>query len=155
VSFADSTLEGLLAQLEAPAPSPCGGATAAITAAMAGSLVAMVARAARDWEEGASVADRAGELRAELLDLAWEDTQAITGLIRFERLPEAERPAALARAVQTPSAIHDAALKIAALAELAVTHGKAGMRADADAARLLATAAAQVAAEITATNQSG
>src|SRR5262245_60085108 len=120
---------------------------------MGASLVAMVARGAPDWDEGASVADRATGLRAELLDLASEDTEAVAGRIRLGRLPEAERAAALERAIRSPAAIHDAALKVAWLAELAVTHGKPGMRADADAARLLATAAAQVAAEITATNQ--
>src|SRR5262249_56800814 len=127
------TLDDLLRKLEAPAPSPCGGAAAALTAAMAASLVAMVARGTSGWDEGASVAERATALRAELLDLAREDTEAVAGLVRLGRLPEAERAAALERAVRSPEAIHDAALKIAALAELAVTNGKPTMSVDASA----------------------
>jgi methenyltetrahydrofolate cyclohydrolase len=154
VSFRDTTLEELLGQLEAPGPSPCGGATAALTAAMAGSLVAMVARGAPAWEEGASVAERATELRDRLVDLAWADTQAVAGLLELKRLPEDERAQAIERAIESPAAIHSAAQEVAALAELAESHGKPVMRADATAARLLAAAAAQVAAEIMATNQS-
>ena len=149
------TLEELLAQLEAPAPSPCGGASAGITAAMAASLVAMVARGTPLWEDGTRVAGRATELRDRLLELAWADTQAVAGLLQLGRLSDAERSQAIERAIESPAAIHQAALEVAALAALTELHGKPVMRADATAARMLANAAAEVAAAITATNQSG
>jgi formiminotetrahydrofolate cyclodeaminase len=152
MSFADHTLDELLQLLEAPAPSPCGGATAAITAAMACSLVAMVARGAGTWEEGESVAAQATALRTQLLDLARLDAEAVAGLVRLARLPEAERSDALEQAIGVPAKIRDAAGEAAALAALAEENGKAGMRADATAARILAGAGARVAGEIVATN---
>jgi methenyltetrahydrofolate cyclohydrolase len=155
LSLGERTLDELLAELAAPAPSPCGGATAALTAAMACSLVAMVACGASGWSEANATAGRAIELRAELLGLAGEDTDAVAGLIGLGRLTAAERSEALERAIRAPTAIQQAAAEAADLAALAEEHGKRIMRADATAARLLATAAAQVAAEIAATNQSG
>ena len=155
MSFAGHTLDQLLQQLEAPAPSPCGGATAAITAAMACSLVAMVARGAEGWERGWAVATRAIELRAQLLDLARQDAEAVAGLVQLARLPAPERSQALERAIRVPTEIRDAARETAGLAELAEANGKSGMRADATAARMLATAAAEIADEITAANSVG
>ncbi len=122
---------------------------------MAGSLVAMVARGASAWEDGARIAGRATALREALPELARAETQAVRGLLPPGRLPEAEQAAVRERAIQSPAAIEEAAREVAELAELAEVNGKPAMRADATAARLLATAAAQVAAEITAANQSG
>ena len=150
--FADHTLHELLSELAAPAPSPCGGATAAITAAMACSLIAMVARGAPSWDAGAETESRATELRAHLLELAQQDTEAVAGLLQLADLAPAERSAAIELAIRVPTAIAQAARETAALAELAETHGKRVMRADAAAARLLAEAAARVAEEITAEN---
>jgi formiminotetrahydrofolate cyclodeaminase len=155
LSLGERTLDELLTELAAPAPSPCGGATAALTAAMACSLVAMVARGASGWNDADATAAKAIELRGELLALAREDTEAVSGLIGLRRLPAAERSEAIERAIRAPAAIHQAAAEAAELAALAGEHGKRVMRADASAARLLATAAAGVAAEIAATNQSG
>jgi methenyltetrahydrofolate cyclohydrolase len=155
MALGEHTLDDLLRQLEAPAPSPCGGATAALTAAMAASLVAMVARGTPAWGEGAGVAERAAEVREDLVNLAWADTQAVAGLHELKRLSEDGRARALELAIGSPTAIEEAARTVVALAELAETHGKPVMRADATAARLLANAAADVAAEIKAANQSG
>jgi methenyltetrahydrofolate cyclohydrolase len=155
VSFAGHTLDELLQQLEAPAPSPCGGATAAITAAMACSLVAMVARGAEGWDEAATVAARAIELRAQLLDLAQQDAEAVAGLVRLGRLTASEQSDALERAIRVPAEIREAANETVTLAERAEGHGKAAMRADATAARLLAEAAAWVADAIVSANRAG
>ncbi len=145
MGVADSTLDELLARLAAPAPSPCGGATAALTAAMASSLVAMVAAGSPGWEEGLAVETRARELRGRLVELAERDTEAVAGLVALRRLGPAERAGAIERAAR----------EAASLAALAEASGKRGMRADATAARLLADAAARVADEIVAVNSGG
>ena len=155
MSFAGYTLDELLQQLEAPAPSPCGGATAAITAAMACSLVAMVARGAGGWDEGETVAARATELRARLLDLAQRDAEAVAGLVQLGGLTATKQAEALERAIRVPVEIREAANETVALAERAERHGKAAMRADATAARLLAEAAAWVGDAIVAANRAG
>jgi formiminotetrahydrofolate cyclodeaminase len=152
VSVADQTLDDFLAALAAPAPSPCGGATAAITAAMAASLVIMVARGSRDWQEGAAAEASAAELRDRLLCLARADTEAVAGLLALGRLAEPERAEALERAIRVPASIAAAARETAALAELAEAHGKRVMSADAHAARLLADAAARTAEAIVVAN---
>jgi formiminotetrahydrofolate cyclodeaminase len=123
-----------------------------MTAAMASSLVAMVARGARDWDAGEATATRALELRDRLVALAQEDTDAGAGLVRLGSMAEAERAETLADAIRVPAAIADAATETAALAELAEAHGRPAMGPDATAARLLATAAARVAEEIVAAN---
>lgn len=155
MSFAGHTLDELLQELEAPAPSPCGGATAAITAAMACSLVAMVARGAQRWDEAATVAARATELRGQLLDLAQQDAEAVAGLVQLGRLTASEQTDALEQAIRVPAEIREAANETAALAERAERNGKSTMRADATAARLLAEAAAWVGDAIVAANRAG
>ncbi len=155
MGVADSTLDELLARLAAPAPSPCGGATAALTAAMASSLVAMVAAGSPGWEEGLAVETRARELRGRLVELAERDTEAVAGLVALRRLGPAERAGAIERATRVPTEIGEAAREAASLAALAEASGKRGMRADATAARLLADAAARVADEIVAVNSGG
>jgi formiminotetrahydrofolate cyclodeaminase len=152
MSMREHTLDELLVQLSAPAPSPCGAATAAITAAMACSLVAMVAEGTPSWQEGTNVATRATDLRERLLDLAVRDTEAVAALVKLGRLAADERAEAIERAIRVPLAIGEASRETAMLAALAETHGKAAMRADATAARLLATAAAEVAEKTAAAN---
>ena len=69
-------LDRFLDELEAPAPSPCGGTAAAVAAAMAASLVTMVARGSGDWADGAGIASQARALRSRLTALGDEDAAA-------------------------------------------------------------------------------
>src|SRR4029079_14797952 len=103
LSLGEHTLQELLGELAAPVPSPCGGTTAAMTAAMASSLVAMVARGARDWDAREATAKRALELRDRLVALAQEDTDAVAGLVRLASMAEAERAETLADAIRVPA----------------------------------------------------
>ena len=57
-------LDEFLDALEAPAPSPCGGSAAAVAAAMAASLVTMVARSSPGWADAPGIATQARALRS-------------------------------------------------------------------------------------------
>jgi formiminotetrahydrofolate cyclodeaminase len=135
--------------LAAAGPIPAGGAAAAITAAMAASLVTMVARSSAAWEDAPGVAAQATALRERLSPLALADAEAYAGVIAALNLPDdladEERNLllgdALARAADLPLAIAEAALDVAELAAHAAAHAQAAVRGDALAAATLAEAA--------------
>ena len=153
-----STVDRLLDQLAAPAPGPAGASAAALAAAMAASLVEMVARGTAEWDEAGRVADRAGELRARLVELAEEDTDAVARVLELFRGPK-PAPAddlalGLVAASRPPLEIAGAAAEVASLARAAADEGKRVMRADATVAALLASAATRSAATVVETNLS-
>ena len=96
-SLAEQTLTDFLAALAAPTPAPGGGAAAAISGAIAASLVEMVAglslNKSPDGAEAAlqqRTAAQMATLRAELLILADDDALAYDALIQAMRLPKVE-----------------------------------------------------------------
>jgi len=105
-------LRELLTAFEEPAPSPAGGTAAAVVAAMAASLVVMVARASTEWHDGSAVAHEAA-------------------------LEIAERAA-----------------DVVELAARTAAGGKRPLRADAEAAAILATAATRAATMLVRVNVS-
>jgi formiminotetrahydrofolate cyclodeaminase len=149
----------LLDALEAPAPSPCGGSAAALTAAMAASLVRLVADKAPDWAEAPGVAAQASVLRARLVQLAEDDVRAYAAAM--EALAAAREGGggrdhligiALDRAAEVPLAVAAAAADVAELAAEAAAHGAPALRPDATAAALLAEAASRSSARLVEVN---
>jgi formiminotetrahydrofolate cyclodeaminase len=153
------TVEGLCTSLGAPAPEPSGGSASAVAAAMAASLVGLVARASTDWAEAPGVAAQAGVLRERLLELADADAAAYADALAELRAPapagvprDAVIGRALARAADAPLEIAEVAADVAELARLAEAEGRADVRPDATVARELAAAAARSAARLVEVN---
>lgn len=156
----DLRLREFLDGLAAEAPIPGGGAAAAISAAMAASLVSMAARSTPDWEEARGVAAQAEAVRARVAPLALADADAYAEVHAVLRLPaEVEAPRrdealgkALVRAAELPLAIAESAADAAQLAALAAERGAGMARGDALAAAILAEAATRAAARLVEIN---
>jgi formiminotetrahydrofolate cyclodeaminase len=153
------SVAGLLEELEAPAPSACGGSAAALVGAMAASLVRLVASRSPDWADAQGIAAQAGILRARLVHLAEEDVRAYAAAT--EALAAAHDAGgardrllgvALDQASDVPSAIAAATADVAELAAQASRHGRHGLRPDATAAALLAEAASRSSARLVEVN---
>ena len=155
----ERSLDGFLHDLEAPAPSPCGGTAAAAAAAMAASLVTMVARGSEAWTDGAGVASQARALRARLTTLGDDDADAFEHVLVTLRngagTPEQRDYAlgeALVKAAEVPLQIAEAAADVAELAALAASEGLPQLRPDATAAAILAEAAVRAATHLVEIN---
>jgi formiminotetrahydrofolate cyclodeaminase len=137
--------------------TPAGGAVAALTAALAASLVAMVAGLTTQREKYAAVHEharqtlqRAEQLRADLLDTATLDAVAVAEYMDALRLPhgtefertarEAAKRAALMEAARVQLELLHQVLEVAELAEAMVGSGLATAIGDAASAALLAAA---------------
>lgn len=148
-----SSLSTLLDGLEAAAPSPAGGTAAAVVAAMAASLVVMAGRQSPAWPDGAAVAADAERLRDRLLRLGAEDVQAFAAVLAAFRGSDAgASTAALVHASEVPLEIAECAADVATLAGRAAADGKRPLRPDAEAALILAEAAARAAALVVRVN---
>jgi formiminotetrahydrofolate cyclodeaminase len=111
----EKTVETFLAELAARAPTPGGGATAALHAAQAAALVAMVGRYS-DTAKYAAHADRingivreADRLREEALNLAERDVAAFGAVGRAHKLPKDGPEQSAARSVAISAALVEAA----------------------------------------------
>jgi methenyltetrahydrofolate cyclohydrolase len=137
--------------------TPAGGAVAALTAALAASLVAMVAGLTTQREKYAAVHEharqtlqRAEQLRTDLLDTATLDAVAVAEYMDALRLPhgtefertarEAAKRAALMEAARVQLELLHQVLEVAELAEAMVGSGLATAIGDAASAALLAAA---------------
>ena len=156
---ADSGLDRFLDELEAPAPSPCGGTAAAATAAMAAALVTMVARGSTGWADGPGVASQARALRSRLTALGDDDVAAFEQVLATMRdrsgSPEQRDFAlgsALLRAAEVPLRIAESAADVAELAATAAAEGSPQLQPDATAAAALAEAATRAAAHLVEIN---
>lgn len=153
------SIDAFLDALEAPAPSPCGGSAAAISAAMAAALVAMVGRGSSSWRDGAGVAAQARALRVRLTALGAEDAVAFEQVLVTMRDPSGNRDQrdfaigkALVRAAEVPLQIAEAAADVAEIAALAAVDGEPRVRPDAAAAATLAEAAVRAATHLVEIN---
>ena len=161
---ADRQIREILAELGSAGEPAAAGVATALSCAVAASLVELSAglaakRLAEDQEhldpEAAarmgSLASRAGELRARLLEAADEDADAYA---RVARADDAEgRAAALAAAADPPLAIAECAADVAgAAAETAAATRDWAFGADAAVAADLAAAAARGAARLVQAN---
>lgn len=150
----------MLDELAAEGPIPAGGAAAAISAAMAASLVGMTARASPDWEGAGGVLAQVQVVRTRLMSLALADSEA------YARVLEARRPGgdlapderdirlgfALGRAAELPLAIAEAAADTVELAAHAAEECVGSVRGDVLAAAVLADAAVRVAVHLVEIN---
>jgi len=134
---------------------------AAVAGAAAASLVGMIARLSTGaWAEAPGIAVQADLLRARLAGLAQRDAdtyaRSLYRLAHPEEIPPERRDhelgAALAESAATPLAIATAAADVALLAAEAAGRGEPRVQADAEAALVLATAAAQSAARLVEVN---
>jgi glutamate formiminotransferase/formiminotetrahydrofolate cyclodeaminase len=148
------TPDGWLDELAGGTPAPGGGSAAALAGALAGALVAMVARLTVGRKAYAGVQQRVAEilaeadaLRAQLRRLVDDDAAAYAKVSAAYRLPKDDprrtRAAdeALVGAAQTPLAIARGAARLLALAREIGTIGNRNALSDAKVGEALARAA--------------
>jgi formiminotetrahydrofolate cyclodeaminase len=149
-----------LDQLAARLPAPGAGATAAVEAALAASLVAMVGRFSTgdrfdSGDAAEEIVRRADAERAACLDAAAADEVAFTAVTEAYKLPrdtpdeaEARRravSAAQAEAARPPSAVIRSAAALVGLAERLLPIANSNLLSDVAAATAAARAAATTA----------
>jgi formiminotetrahydrofolate cyclodeaminase len=145
-------VEELLEALAQRTPAPAGGCGAAWAGAIAAALLQMSAA----YAEMPEVTERAAALRAELLRAGEDDLTAYMPVVEARRrgASQDEIEAALAAACEPPQRVARAAAEVAELARETEARSRPALRGDASAAALIATAAAQAAAQIVELNQS-
>jgi formiminotetrahydrofolate cyclodeaminase len=154
----DSSVHQWSDAVAAASPTPAGGAVAALVSALAAALVTMVAGLTTCREKYAAVhghaqevLERAESLRAELLELATYDAEAVAEYLDALRLPqgtefertarEAARRATLLEAARVQLELLHQAGEVAALSEAMAGSGVATAIGDAATAAFLAVAA--------------
>jgi formiminotetrahydrofolate cyclodeaminase len=154
----ESSLQQWLDAVATPSATPAGGSAAALATALAASLVTMVAGLTTRREKYAAVhghaqaaLERADLLRAELLELAAYDAEAVGEYLDALRLPqgtefertarEAARKATLLEAARVQMELLHQASDVAELAEAMTGSGVATAIGDAATAAFLAVAA--------------
>ena len=158
MALADRTLAEVLELVAAREPAPGGGSAAAWAGAIAAALTEMAAAFAVDADDAAATGDRAGELRARLLELADEDIDSYTPVLAALALERSDpdRPArvraALSAAADVPLAIASAAAEVAELAAAAAQAGSRHLVGDATAAAVLAEASTRAAIRLAELN---
>ena len=162
--MADELLDlplGEFVELLASEEPPGGGSAAAIVVAMAAGLVAMVARASKDyWPDAGGAIGQADTFRARVAPLVQADadvySDALTILRRREEVAERYRDQTmrdtLEKAAEIPIKIAEAGCDLASLAALLVENGNPEVRADAAVACVLAEGGTTAAAMLVETN---
>ncbi len=154
------TLDGWLEALAGGAPVPGGGSAAALAGALAGGLVAMVARLTVGRKASPSAERRAREilteadsLRAELRRLVDEDAAAYGKVSAAYRIPKSDPSRArrideaLLGAARPPAEVARRAARLVALAQEISAVGNPNARSDAVVAELLGRASGEGALE--------
>jgi len=159
-SLSTLPLGELLERVAARTPAPGGGSSAAVTCALAASLVEMAA----GFDSGAGAGERAtaaARLRARALELADQDLTSYEPVLEALRRPagDAERPAqvaaALSAAAAVPFGIAQAAGEVAALARAGTDAAGKHLLGDSATAAVLAAAACRAAAVLVRLNLQG
>src|SRR5215208_3829595 len=156
----DLSVRSLLDDVASEAPTPGGGALAALTGALAAGLIEMASRTSADWEMRGAVAAQAKVLRERLAELAPLNDEVYEHALAALRLPagvgadaaNAVLGPSLERAAAFPLAIAEAASNVAELAAVVAEEGDPRVRADAAAAAMLALGATRAAAHLVEIN---
>jgi formiminotetrahydrofolate cyclodeaminase len=153
----EQPLAQFLGEVASATPAPGGGSSAGVTLALAAALAEMSARLA--GESGAAA--RAGELRAEAIELAERELSSYAPVLDAIRLP-GDDPSrsgrvgeALLEASRTPLAIAERAAEVAKLGAEVARASSPSVRGDALTGTLLAEAAAAAAATLVEINLAG
>jgi glutamate formiminotransferase/formiminotetrahydrofolate cyclodeaminase len=159
----ESQETSFLEQLAADTATPGGGSAAAYTAAMAASLVAMVARLTIGKKKYADVEnqmtaiiDEADQLQVDLNNAVSQDAEAFQAVMKAYALPkstekeQAQRNEAIEKAIhkaaEVPLQVASRATKVLELASQVAQDGNVNAITDAGSAGMLAIAALQAAA---------
>ena len=151
----DQKIGGFLDSLASKSPTPGGGSAAAVTGAIAASLVDMVCNLTigkksypEVQDEMIRIAERASELSAELLDLADRDCLAFEKVMEAGRTQDKDKvKAALLTAIEIPEKTAEYCENVRELAEIVAKLGNANALSDAMSAEHMAFAAIQSAQE--------
>lgn len=154
------SVRDLLDSVASEAPTPGGGAIAALAAAAAAGLVEMAARSSHDWGERGSAVAQAKVLRERLSEVAPLNDEVYEQALAALGLPdEVDRSArreliasSLERAAAFPLAIAEAAANVAELAAVVSEDGDPRVRADATVGAMLALGATRAAAHLVEIN---
>ena len=161
--FAKQQIESFVQDLNSAKPMPGGGSAAAVCGAMAAALAGMSAHMTLGKKKYAAVEGKmqeiiaeTGTLQAEMLDMAQEDADMYSLVLRAYKLPniteeemEVRRQAieeASKTAVAASLKVTGVCVRIMKLAYTTVTEGNRMMVTDGSASALLARACQQVAA---------
>jgi len=142
VALRDQRVGEFVSALGARTPAPASGAATSLTAALAAALVELAARFANDD----TLATRANELAARLMQLADEDSCAYKAFM--EDRTDETRQAIIA----VPNEIAELADEVAELAVAVREEVSPSVAGDADAAAELARGASRVARRLAALN---
>jgi len=148
-------IEQFLHELSSTSATPGGGATAALTAAMAASLVEMVAGLTlgkagyeKAHEETKTIKSQAAKAGKTLLALADEDVAAFESVIAAYRAKDNKRiRKTLIRAAEVPSMVVELSKEVEKLAGRMVVIGNKNALSDAKSALFLSQSAAKSALE--------
>jgi formiminotetrahydrofolate cyclodeaminase len=159
------TVRELLDALAERTPSPGGGTAAACAGGLGAGLIEMAARFSLAHEasaevrpQWADVIERAGELRARLLELGEIELRAYDPVLAALRLPQddprraAQLRSARSAAAQSPFEIAEACAEVAELGADAARTGNPNLEGDAVTGCLLAEAACSAAAGLVELN---
>jgi formiminotetrahydrofolate cyclodeaminase len=161
--FSNKSLQTLLDELASAEPAPGGGTVAALSGALAASLVAMVCRLTigkKGYEavsvEMQAILPRAQVLQRELMDKMQADTDAYTrvmGTYKLPKITEDEKTArtraiqaALQHASDVPMQVAEQCVQVLALARVAAEKGNKNAASDGGVGALMAEAGARGAA---------
>jgi methenyltetrahydrofolate cyclohydrolase len=142
-------------------PAPGGGASAAVTVALAAALSGMAARFSTDHlTEAPDLAKRAERLRGEVMPLAGADALAYGRVLEAYRAPRDEEGYrrrirdALSEAADVPLSIGEIGAEVAGIAARLAAEGNPNLRGDAVTAAELAAAGVRAAATLVELNVS-
>jgi len=114
-TYENTTISTFLEELSSAAPAPGGGSVAALSGAMAASLVLMVCnltigkeKFAQHEQEVKDIREEALNLRQELMNAVDEDIQAYNGVIGCYRLPKGTQEEKSRRKEQLQTALKQA-----------------------------------------------
>ena len=141
-------------------PAPGGGASAAVTVALAAALTSMAARFSTDHlTDAETIADKAEELRSRVMPLARADAAAYGRVLDAYRTPRHDEEArrrkireALSEAADVPLSIAEIGAEVAGNAARLTEEGNPNLRGDAVTAAALAEAGVRAAATLVEIN---